>query len=330
MMASITPKNLLERFLKHRKTHTAGQQSQLEAPLLSRQAIFDLYYRVQDRFCTRENHYEVAHRMLGDNRSVYKGYGLDYEESRPYQHGDEIRFMNWRVTARTGQLTMKVYREERRPGVFVLVDRRSSMRFGTRVRIKAAQAARAAALVSFIAQKENAQVGGVILNDEPDWIPEGSGAHAAFSLVNQASKPCPPLTKNSSESVSLLYILKVMTRVLTKGSTVYLISDFHDLGDEYRAALLQLGLEHQIVALHIIDPAEIELPKAGQLIVSGTGSNPGRETSESKIHSENKILRNTFNQHASEYMKNKQKILTVAGITYQKIMSDAENIEREI
>jgi uncharacterized protein (DUF58 family) len=329
MTTSLLPKNLLQRILLKRKKYKADQQSEVEAPLLSRQAIFDLYYRIQDMFRSRENHYDVAHRMLGDNRSVYKGYGLDYEESRPYQHGDELRFMNWRASARTGQFFMKVYREERRPGVFVLVDRRASMRFGTRVRIKAAQAARATALVSFIAQRENAQVGGVILDEEANWIAEQSGAQAAFSLVNQASKPCPPLTNNNEEP-SLLYILKVMTRVLTKGSTVYLISDFHDLSDDCRAALMQLGLEHQIVALHIVDPAEIELPEAGKISLTEHYATYSGTNQEARINSDDKFLRETFSHQSSVYIQNKQKILTTAGLSYQRLMSDTENIEQEI
>lgn len=313
---------------KHNKLYI-NSEDPTQLPLLSRQSIFDLYNRIQHRFRNRGNQYEVAHHVLGDNRSVYKGYGLDYEESRPYQAGDELRFMNWRVTARTGELYMKVYREERRPGVFVLVDRRASMRFGTRVRIKAAQAARAAALVSFIAQRENAQVGGVILQDEISWVPEHSGTHAAFNLVNQASKPCPPCM-DKTEEPSLHYIFKVMTRVLTKGSTVYLISDFHDLTDACRAALLQLGREHQIVALHIVDRAEIDLPNAGELTLTPSPGMKAEANSEVNIHSEDILAHKTFNQRAAAYLGGKEQILVSTGIRYQRVMSDAENIEQKI
>jgi len=329
MSGYFSPKKLVARISLIGKHKRLTHPDTLEAPLLSRQDIFDLYYRVQDRFRLRQNPYEVAHRMLGDNRSVYKGYGLDYEESRSYQPGDELRFMNWRVTARTGQLMMKVYREERRPGIFVLLDRRPTMRFGTQVRIKAAQAARVAALVSFIAQKENTQVGGVILNQDANWIPEQSGSEAAFRLVNQASKPCPPLN-NNNETTSLHYILKVMTRVLTRGSTVYLLSDFHDLDENSRAALIQLAAEHQIVAYHIMDPAELDLPKAGDLNLTEPNNSPSQSTQTVKVQSENKKLRQHYKQQAQHHITAIQKILTSAGINYHRIMSHIDNIEREI
>jgi len=329
MSIQLSTTGFLKRLLFGRIKLKSKHEELVNAPLLTREAIFDLYYRIQDRLRNRENQYEVAHRMLGDNRSVYKGYGMDYEENRPYQAGDELRFMNWRVTARTGELYMKVYREERRPGVFVLIDRRPSMRFGTSERIKAAQAARVAALISFNAQRENAQVGGVILDDEASWIAEQNGSQAAFNLVNKASKPCPPYTNEIIEP-SLPYILKVMTRVLTKGSTVYLISDFHDLTDDCRAALIQLGLEHEIIAIHIIDPAELKLPQAGELKLTVS---PGIKTdvnSEIKIHSEDEQLQKLFSFRAAAFIKSKEKIFSSIGISYQSVFSDLDNIEQEI
>ena len=92
----------------------------IQQPLLTRAEILEIRTRLAQLQEQSQHTHEVAHRLYGDAQSVYRGYGLDYEESRPYQRGDELRFMNWRLSARTGELYMKVFREERHPSVFVL------------------------------------------------------------------------------------------------------------------------------------------------------------------------------------------------------------------
>ena len=105
-------------------------------PLLDTQTILGLKEQIQIHQNNSSNHKEIQHPMTGDSRSIFRGGGLDFEESRMYQAGDDLRYMNWRLTARSGEPYMKVFREERQPGIFIVVDRRPSMRFGTKKRLK--------------------------------------------------------------------------------------------------------------------------------------------------------------------------------------------------
>ena len=256
------------------------------SPLLTEQEILDLRYRVEQDWSRLQQNQNIEHRTAGEIRSVYRGHGMDYDESRPYYPGDELRFMNWRVTARTGEPHMKVFREERMPAVFIVIDRRQSMRFGTRKRLKVTQAMRAAAVTAFIARLRNAPVAGVLLDyaqehvpdTEPEpslnWIAETSDEKGVFNFIHNANKPCPPgvFLQNShqveeGDKNSLSHIIRLLTPMLARGSHVVLISDFHDLDDQCRTSLMELSMTHQLKAIHIIDPAEKKIPACGSLLL---------------------------------------------------------------
>ncbi len=306
-----------------------------DKPLLTRKEILDLRYRVeQDRANTVYRH-EVEHRTLGDARSVYRGYGMDYDESRPYFPGDELRFMNWRVTARTGEPHMKVFREERKPGVFIVVDRRQDMRFGTRCRLKVTQAVRAAAVMAFDARLRNAPVAGVLLESAEksklSWIAESFDEAGVFNFIHAANKPCPPpvsaqLTPPVSDinEESLSHVIKLLTPMLAQGSSVILISDFHDLDDSCRSSLLELSMTHHLQAIHIIDPVEVELPECGNLLV------PSQNKSRPLIgiDSSNNNSSSQYHKLASTFLESKQQLFRSLAIPCQIIMTDDDRIEQ--
>jgi uncharacterized protein (DUF58 family) len=269
-------------------------------------------YRTQESSLQKHHTGEIAHRMIGDTRSVYRGYGLDYEESRQYQFGDELRFMNWRLTARTGQMYMKVFREERRASVFIVVDRRAGMRFGTRERLKVEQAARAATVVAFKALKQNVAVGGVILDTSPHWIPETSGEQGVFNLVNAACAPCPPINDNvPTEKISMVNILRLLQNMLTRGTIIYIISDLHDLSANTQPSIMQLASEHQLCAIHILDPAEKELPPAGLVRLHS----PGASTSQT-VDTGNSDTRSVYKTSADIFHAERKNIFEASGIPY--------------
>lgn len=313
-------KNLHHRL--HAGTHPDSDPA--HTPLLEHSAILDLLYRVQELNAPAEYSRDVEHRMLGDARSVYRGYGLDYEESRPYQPGDELRFMNWRLMARTGEAYMKVFREERRPGIFIVVDRRAPMRFGTRVRLKVTQAARVAAVAAFGAQQRNAPVGGVMLEAEPRWIAESGGEQAAFNLINAAVAPCPPVDSVPDEP-SLAHMVRVLQAMLPRGTGVYLVSDFHDIGEADRPALLQLATEHRICAIQIIDPAERRLPSAGPLRIAAPAS-----AASQTIDTSDPAIGAAFEAAATHRAEAIRQLFAGMDIAHVSVMADREDIEREI
>ena len=152
---------------------------------------------------------------------------MDYEESRRYQSGDDPRYMNWQLSARTGQHYMKVFREERQPDVFILVDRRSTMRFGTQTRLKITQAARAATIVALSAQQNNLSVGGVIVSAELQWFKTNRNKQAIFDFIHQLARPArPAFTSPDIAEPSLAETLKLLNEILISGSIIYLVSDF--------------------------------------------------------------------------------------------------------
>ena len=301
----------------------APHAKHVHAPLLDQAAVLDLLYRVEAIRSAAEYPREVAHRTVGAARAVYRGYGMDYEESRPYQAGDELRFMNWRLTARTGTPYMKVFREERRPGVFILIDQRAAMRFGTRVRLKVAQAARVAAVAAFSAQRYNAPVGGVLLAESPHWIPDAHGERGAFNLVNAARAPCPP-TPPVAEA-DLGHVLKLMQALLVRGTCVYLISDFADLTEACRSALLQLATEHQVYAVHILDPAELRLPRAGTLRMHSGGHD-----SDQSCDTADASTRLRYETAAAAHVAACARLFTSLDIRYARVMTDLEAIEKAV
>jgi uncharacterized protein (DUF58 family) len=290
-------------------------------PLLNRKDILDLRYRIEHMATPSEHFRDVAHSMFGDTRSVYRGYGMDYEESRPYQAGDELRYMNWRLTARTGEPYMKVFREERRPGVFIVVDRRGSMRFGSKARLKVTQAVRAAAVAAFGARYQNIPVGGVLLQKDLHWLADETGEQGAFHLVREASSACPPLY-STSEEPSLGHILKLLVAMLTPGSRLYLISDFIDINDQDRSALLKLSTDHQVYAVRISDPAEQNIPALGtlQFMVSGDEHGIPVDTLDARI-------RQKFTDSARQLFESRQQLLSSLGISCVTVQTNIDNVE---
>jgi uncharacterized protein (DUF58 family) len=283
--------------------------------------MLDLLYRVQARRNDAEQFRDVAHTRIGDMRSVYRGYGMDFEESRPYLPGDELRFMNWRLTARTGQPYMKVFREERRPGVFIVIDRRAAMRFGSQTRLKATQAVRAAAVAAFSAQLQHIPVGGVILEHAPRWLSEASGEQAAFRLLQAASTPCPP-QHAPREEPSLQHILKLLQAILVRGSKLYLVSDFHDLDDAARPVLLQLATDHHVYALQVCDPLEQHLPSMGKLgfIAPGAGQTITLDTA-------NTAVQQAYRDAARDHFQSHRNLFSSLGIQHRLIPTGEQAIE---
>lgn len=307
-------------------------RQQVDAPLLSRNEILKLRIQVEQQSGSAEYRHEVEHRTLGDARSVYRGYGMDYDESRPYFPGDELRFMNWRVTARTGVPHMKVFREERKPGVFIVVDRRQDMRFGTRCRLKVTQAVRAAAVMAFDARLRNAPVAGVLLESAQksrlSWIAESFDEAGVFNFIREANKPCsPPVSaqtiplSDSRNEESLSHVIKLITPMLAQGNSVILISDFNDLDDSCRPSLLELSMTHHLQAIHIIDPVEVELPGCGNLLVRS------QNQSLIGIDSSNKQSSSQYRKVASSFLESKQQLFRSLAIPCQTVMTNDDRIE---
>lgn len=214
---------------------------------------------------------EVRARMSGEYLSRIKGRGMEFAESRPYEPGDDVRDLHWRVMARTGKPFTKLYREERERPVFVWVDLRRRMFFGTRGAYKSVVAARAAALIAWAAGRHGDRVGGVLFSDGThDEIKPGRGKAAVLYLLKRlAGHPAwdePVAPANDERSVREAMIR--LRRVVRPGSLVFLLSDFAGLDALAEANLAQIGRRSEVFSMLVYDPIERELPPPGSYRLS--------------------------------------------------------------
>ena len=215
-----------------------------------------------------------AHTLLaGGERSPFKGRGMDFEESRRYQPGDDVRLMDWRVMARTHEPYLKVFREERERPVFMVVDHRRGMRFGTKVAFKSVIAAHAAALLAWSSQERGDRVGAVVFSDTDhvELRPRGgrAGVLQLLNLLAQESTHLSQEMERQSTTTSPLQL--ALNRVMTTakpGSLIFLLSDFREWDQHAKQTLIRLGRHQDVVAIFMYDQLEQEPPPAGQYPVT--------------------------------------------------------------
>jgi uncharacterized protein (DUF58 family) len=253
--------------LLNKLVKTSGQ-SPVSQALLSRDELLQIYQTTLQYAQQQQAHLPMLqHSTMGDLPSHYLGSGMDHEESRLYQPGDELRHLNWRMTARTGDLYTRIFREERKPCLFTLIDRRSMMRFGTRTRLKVTQAVSIAATYAFLASIWQLPVGAYLLQEKAEWIQDKAGLDNILACLIRAASPCPPIPQTQAEP-SLKQALNLLNSRLTYGSRVILISDFHELQEQDKPVLQNMQQRFDLLAINIFDPAEIALPRSGQFRIS--------------------------------------------------------------
>jgi uncharacterized protein (DUF58 family) len=211
----------------------------------------------------------------GGHLSPYKGRGVEYDESRPYQAGDDLRTIDWRVTARTGKPHTKVFREERNRPVFVWLDLRRPMLFATRGAYKAVRAAEAAALIAWSAVAHGDRLGGLVFSEsEHHELRPALGFRSALRLLQRiASDSLWTPAAAAAGEVDAGHALQRLARVARPGSVLFLISDFRALGDDAERYLRQLAGHCDLQLVQIFDPLEAELPPPGRYrIESGSRS----------------------------------------------------------
>lgn len=213
---------------------------------------------------------------IGGHLSPYKGRGVEFDESRPYQAGDDLRTIDWRVTARTGKPHTKVFREERNRPCMVWLDLRASMLFATQGAYKAVRAADMAALIAWSTIGNGDQLGGLIFSDsEHHELRPRLGRRAALRLLQLiADSGCWHGIKTAeADSAPLEQPLLRLTRVVRPGSMMFLLSDFATLDDDDERHIKQLARHGDLFLVHFFDPIEAELPPPGRYrIQMGTRS----------------------------------------------------------
>ncbi len=199
----------------------------------------------------------VRETFAGRYESVFKGKGMDFDEVREYSAGDDIRTIDWNVTARTGWLHVKKFVEERELTVLILLDASGSFSFGTIGRTKRQLAAEVAAVLAFSAARNNDKVGLLIFTDSiEEFVPPRKGDKHVLRIIREILE-YRPIGKGTDIALALRYA----SRLVRRHSIMFLISDFMD--SDYEKWLRVASKKHDLVALTIRDPSEFELPALG-------------------------------------------------------------------
>lgn len=214
------------------------------------------------------HHRAIRAKQSGGFVSRFKGRGMEFDETRLYQAGDDIRSIDWRVTARIGKTHTKIFREERERPVFVSVDCRAAMHFATRGVFKSVLASKLAALLAWAAHHHGDRIGGQLFCDShcQELKPQnGRGAvlHFLNALVKLNSSPL-SFQEKDKEAITLETIFSRLLRHARAGSLVYVISDFRGLTENAQHTLITLARHCDVVLLFIYDELEQHLPNAGQ------------------------------------------------------------------
>lgn len=217
-------------------------------------------------------HIEIAttrlanQQMAGHYRSVFKGHGMSFDEVRPYHEGDDIRRIDWNVSARTGDLHVKQFVEERELTVFLLVDASASTEFGTRRMTRRELIAEVAALLAFSAIKNNDRVGLIIYTDKVEHIvpPRKGRQHVMRVIMDILNfRRRGPDTGAAGHAQAL----RTLVSVTKKTSVAFVLSDFFFRSpaelEAMRKAFSVAGQRHDVVPLVALDPADLDLPSAG-------------------------------------------------------------------
>ena len=214
----------------------------------------------------------ARHAVAGPYLSAFRGGGIEFDEVRAYEPGDDVRCIDWRVTARTGRPHSRVFREERERPLWLGVDQGPGMHFGTRRAFKSVVAARAAALIAWSAREHSDRVGAIIRSTtethEHSPTRTQSGFFGLLSSLSLGTEAHDEEPHESFEDV----IGRLAARARS-GCRTYLLSDFAELGEEGRQGMMELARRTDLTCLGIYDPLEASPPPRGEYRVSN-----GRET----------------------------------------------------
>ncbi len=249
--------------------------------------------------------------LLGTYRSVFKGSGLDFEEVREYEPGDEIRSIDWNVTARMGVPYIKKYREEREINVYLAVDISASSWFGTVRQSKRELAADVGALLAVAALRNYDRVSLVLFSDRIDeYIPPRAGREHALHLIRQLLYAEAPRAR--TDVAGMVHFLG---NVAKKRGVVFVVSDLLDT--PFEASLRTLAQKHDVIALVPGDPREMEMPAVGRIALEDA------ETGEAvEVDTGDKRMRAAYAEAAQERRLARRRLLARMGVDSVELFTD--------
>jgi len=254
--------------------------------------------------------------FAGEYHSAFKGRGMTFSEVREYQYGDDIRNIDWNVTARYNHPYIKVFEEERELTVMLLIDVSGSREFGTISKLKKNQITEIAAVLAFSAIQNNDKIGVVFFSDKIEkFIPPKKGKTHILHIIRELID-----FKPESRQTDITNSLKYLTNAIKKRCTAFVISDFMD--EKFEDALKIANNKHDLMALKVFDAREKELPPVGLIKFKDaeTGEDTWIDTSDSKVR-----------KHYAQYWRNKEAehkdIFSKAGVDYGTVRTDEDYVK---
>lgn len=266
---------------------------------------------------------EIKTRRLTDNifageyHSAFKGRGMSFAEVREYQAGDDVRDIDWNVTARMNRPYIKVFEEERELTLMLLIDISESQSFGTTLRDGRQLAAEIAATLAFSAMQNNDQIGVIFFSDRIEkFIPPRKGRKHILYIIRELLS-LKPEGKRTDIGLALEYFM----RVSTKRTISFLISDFYDNGD-YTRPLTVAARKHDFIALRLFDRLMTTLPNVGLIKIKDpeTGHEQVVDTSSA-------VVRKRYAQDRHEKDERLHRLLTRSGVDHTEIATDADYVK---
>ena len=258
--------------------------------------------------------------LAGEYHSVFKGRGMDFDEVREYSPGDEVRTIDWNVTARAGRPFVKKFTEERELTILLLVDISASGNFGSATLSKRDLAAELASLLAFSAIRNSDKVGLLLYTDRVErYLPPKKGRRHVLRVVRDILYHTP-----EGRGTDTVKALDVANHVLHRRAIVFLISDFQSPGDpaamrgELRRAMRQTNRRHDLIAVQVADPREKELPNVGVLALEDAESGEIIE-----LDTADDAVRRRFNELALERSKRMVNDFRSEGVDTLELKTDA-------
>lgn len=249
--------------------------------------------------------------FAGQYQSVFKGMGMEFEEVREYQPGDEIRSIDWNVTARMGHPFVKKFVEERQLTVMLLLDVSGSVYFGSGKQLKKDLAAELCGILAFSAIKNNDRIGLLAFSDRIEsFVPPRKGLRHVLRVVREAL-----YTKPRGQGTDIKMALEYLNRVIGKRAVCFLLSDF--ISAKYNRELKIARKRHDVIAVTITDPRETELPNAGIIRLEDTETNQAvyLDTSDKKVREE-------FFANSQRWLEERTRMIRKAGVDNIAIRTD--------
>ena len=254
--------------------------------------------------------------FAGEYHSAFKGRGMTFSEVREYQYGDDIRNIDWNVTARHNRPYVKIFEEERELTVMLMIDVSASRNFGTISKLKKNQITEIAAVLAFSAIQNNDKIGVIFFSDKIEkFIPPKKGRTHILHIIRELIDYYPEDKQTDIEQA-----LEYMTNSIKKRCTCFVISDFIDEHD-FAHALAIANRKHDVVALRVYDPRENQLPPVGMMYLrdAETGEQMWVDTSDKK-------LREAYEKYAFVREKELDAIFKRSGVDVANIRSDEDYV----